>query len=90
MKLIVCEKCGEKFYRERSSDGCPKCGAARVHRRLPPPQVDGLMLDVREADASGKSYGYWRIGLLLEKQKAREEQEARRKRLKEEKNGGSS
>lgn len=90
MKPIVCKKCGEKFYRENGSDRCPKCGAVRPHRRVPPSQVDDLMLDVREADASGKSYGYWRVGQLLEKQKAREELEARRKKLKEEKNGGSS
>ncbi len=60
--------------------------STREQRRVPPSQVDDLMLDVREADASGKSYGYWRIGLLLQKQKERERMEAEKERRKKEKN----
>lgn len=59
--------------------------STREQRRVPPSQVDDLMLDVREADASGKSYGYWRIGLMLEKQKAREKMQAERERRRKEK-----
>lgn len=86
MELIVCKKCGEKFYRENGSDRCPKCGAVRSRKRMPPSLVDDLILDVREADAAGKSYGYWRIGLMLEKQKAREKMQAERERRRKEKN----
>lgn len=57
----------------------------REQKRLPPALIDDLMLDAREADASGKSYGYWRIGQLLEKQKAREKMQAERERRKKEK-----
>lgn len=85
MKPIVCRKCGETYYRENGYDKCPKCGASRPHRRLSPALVDDLILDVREADAAGKSYGYWRIGLMLEKQKAREKMQAERERRRKEK-----
>ena len=85
MKPIVCRKCGETYYRENGSDRCPKCGTPRLHRRLPASQVDDLMLDAREADASGKSYGYWRIGLLLGKQKAWEKLQGEKERRKKEK-----
>lgn len=57
----------------------------REQKSLPPALIDDLMLDAREADASGKSYGYWRIGLMLEKQKAREKMQAERERRRKEK-----
>ena len=52
------------------SENTGACREIREHRRLPPSEVDDLMLDVREADAAGLSYGQWRAQKLMGKLKA--------------------
>ena len=44
------------------------------------PGEDDLMLDAREADAAGLSYGNWRAKQLMEKQKLRQQAEENRRR----------
>ena len=51
MKKRICCDCGKEFYGAKNAKRCPACREIREHRRLPPSEVDDLMLDVREADA---------------------------------------
>lgn len=79
MKHICCD-CGTEFYGANNARRCPKCREIRAQNKpLPPSEVDELMLDVREADAAGKSYGRWRADQLLAKQEARRRLEAKAK-----------
>lgn len=73
MTKRICRECGREFTGSKNAMTCPAC-KEKHRRRLPPSELDDLMLDVRQADAEGKSYGYWRVGLMLEKQKAGEGQ----------------
>lgn len=80
----VCTACKETFIADSSSIKlCPVCNAksmttpaerARKNYRIKP---DRLMLDVRQADAAGKSYGRWRYEETERRRK--EEEEERRK-----------
>lgn len=70
MKKRICCDCGKEFYGASNAKRCPACREIREHRRLPPSEVDDLMLDVREADAAGLSYGQWRAQKLMGKLKA--------------------
>ena len=84
MPMKVCIDCGTVFPAEHSgAKRCCICTAKHgtkpaAEKVYPKPPVDDLTRDVRQADASGKSYGFWRAGLLLAKQKAREEMEAKK------------
>ena len=70
MKKRICCDCGKEFYGASNAKRCPACREIREHRRLPPSEVDDLMLDVREVDAAGLSYGQWRAQKLMGKLKA--------------------
>ena len=80
MQNRVCRECGKTFYGANNATRCPACREKQTNKRYPPSEVDDLMLDVREADAAGKSYGYWRAGKLMEKQKLRQQAEDNRRR----------
>lgn len=75
MPMKVCIDCGTIFPAEHI--GAKRCCLCAAKHGTEPP-VDDLTRDVRQADASGKSYGFWRAGLLLAKQKAREEMEVKK------------
>lgn len=84
MPMKVCIDCGTIFPAEHiGAKRCCLCAAKHgteptTEKVYPKPPVDDLTRDVRQADASGKSYGFWRAGLLLAKQKAREEMEVKK------------
>lgn len=82
MPMKVCIDCGMVFPAEHiGAKRCCICAAQHevkpaAEKIYPKPPVDDLTRDVRQADASGKSYGFWRAGLLLAAQKIREEMAA--------------
>lgn len=86
----VCTSCKETFIAESPAIKlCPACDAksqttpaerARKNCRIKP---DRLMLDVRQADAAGLSYGVWRA---REDDKKRKAKEAIRRQIEERKN----
>lgn len=86
----VCTSCKETFIAESPAIKlCPVCDAksqttpaerARKNCRIKP---DRLMLDVRQADAAGLSYGVWRA---REDDKKRKAKEAIRRQIEERKN----
>lgn len=90
----VCTSCKETFIAESPAIKlCPVCNAksqttpaerAQKNCRIKP---DRLMLDVRQADAAGLSYGVWRA---REDDKKRKAEEAIRRQIKERKKHGES
>lgn len=84
MPIKVCVDCGTIFPAENfNAKRCCLCAAKHgvkpaAEKVYPKPPVDDLTRDARQADAAGKSYGFWRASLLLAKQKAREEIEAKK------------
>ena len=90
----VCTSCKETFIAESPAIKlCPACNAksqttpaerAKKNCRIKP---DRLMLDVRQADAAGLSYGVWRA---REDDKKRKAEEAIRRQIKERKKHGES
>lgn len=84
----TCTACKETFIAESPFIKlCPICNAksqttpaerAQRKTRITP---DRLMLDVRQADAAGKSYGRWRYEETERRRK--EEEEERQKRRKQ-------
>lgn len=91
----VCTSCKETFIAESPAIKlCPVCNAksqttpaerAQKNCRIKP---DRLMLDVRQADAAGLSYGVWRA---REDDKKRKAEEAIRRQIEErEKKHGES
>lgn len=91
----VCTSCKETFIAESPAIKlCPVCNAksqttpaerARKRCHIKP---DRLMLDVRQADAAGLSYGVWRA---REDDKKRKAEEAIRRKIEEmEKKHGES
>lgn len=85
----VCTSCKETFIAESPAIKlCPVCNAksqttpaerAQKNCRIKP---DRLMLDVRQADAAGLSYGVWRA---REDDKKRKAEEAIRRQIEERK-----
>lgn len=85
----VCTSCKETFVAESPAIKlCPVCNAksqttpaerAQKNCRIKP---DRLMLDVRQADAAGLSYGVWRA---REDDKKRKAEEAIRRQIEERK-----
>lgn len=83
----VCTSCKETFIAESPAIKlCPVCNAksqttpaerAQKNCRIKP---DRLMLDVRQADAAGLSYGVWRA---REDDKKRKAEEAIRRQIEE-------
>lgn len=83
----TCTACKETFIAESPFiKVCPICNAksqtapaerAQRKTRITP---DRLMLDVRQADAAGKSYGRWRYE---ETERRRQEEEAERRKFEE-------
>lgn len=83
----VCTSCKEMFIAESPAIKlCPVCNAksqttpaerAQKNCRIKP---DRLMLDVRQADAAGLSYGVWRA---REDDKKRKAEEAIRRQIEE-------
>lgn len=69
MPMKVCIDCGTIFPAEHiGAKRCCLCAAKHgteptAEKVYPKPPVDDLTRDVRQADASGKSYGFWRAGL---------------------------
>ena len=45
MKKRICCDCGKEFYGASNAKRCPACREIREHRRLPPSEVDDLMLE---------------------------------------------
>ena len=80
MRNRVCRECGKTFYGANNATRCPACRERRANKRYPPSEVDDLMLDAREADAAGPSYGNWRANQLMDKQKLRQQAEENRRR----------
>ena len=80
MQNRVCRECGKTFYGANNATRCPVCREKQTNKRYPPSEVDDLMLDAREADAAGLSYGNWRAKQLMEKQKLRQQAEENRRR----------
>lgn len=78
MAMKVCIDCGTVFPAENfGAKRCCLCAAKHKTKTAAPkvypkPPVDALTRDVREADATGKSYGVWRKDQMLAEQKARE------------------
>lgn len=74
-----CTICSETFIADSANmKVCPICNARRIDppgqkaRRHIQSQPDKLTLDVRQADAAGKSYGRWRFEESERRRKAEE------------------